>query len=335
MFFDVTTGLLTGGALGFVLQQGGFCMHSAFRSIVFEKDHSIFRAWLLALAIDMVVVNLLYELRVINIQIAPFFWLAAAVGGLVFGVGMVMAGGCMSGTWYRAGKGMLGSAGALVGYAVGAVSASVGLLRPVLAVLRGPVVDSFGEDLTIAHALPFGPMLSRWIVIGVAVVAIAVFLARAPEQKFVTGWKWAATGSAIGVIGFVSWLAPSVSGRDYGMSFTQPTVSIVRVVLSADSGGVSWVTFMVLGVPVGAFVAAIRQGDFALRLPTPRRFVQQAAGGVVMGIGAAVAGGCNIGHGITGLSVLSLTSLLATATTMAGVWLGTWVIFRTLRKQNA
>ena len=46
-----------------------------------------------------------------------------------------------------------------------------------------------------------------------------------------------------------------------------------------------------------------------------------------MGIGAGIAGGCNIGHGITGLSTLSLGSLLATVTTMGGVWAATGVIF--------
>jgi uncharacterized protein len=334
VFFDVATGLATGGVLGYVLQKGGFCMHTAFRSIVFEKDHSTLRAWLLALAIDMIIVNLLFEFRVINIQVAPFFWLAASVGGLVFGIGMVLAGGCTSGTWYRAGKGMLGSAGALVGYAIGATSVSGGLLRPVMDALRRPVIDFFGEDLSITHALPFGPVLSRWAVIAIAVAAIIYYLSRAPEQKFATGWKWPATGTAIGLVGVAAWLASTVSARDYGMSFTQPTVSIVRVILSSETGGVNWATFMVLGVPIGAFAAAVRSGDFAFRLPAPKRFVQQSVGGVVMGLGAAVAGGCNIGHGITGLSVLSVTSLLATATTMAGVWLGTWVVFRSLRKQK-
>ena len=122
MAFTVLSGLIIGIALGFALQKGGFCMHTAFRSIVFEKDHSVLRSWLLVLGINLIGVNLLYELRIINIMIAPFFWPAAIIGGLVFGGGMVMAGGCTSGTFYRVGKGMLGSFGALVGFSAGAAA---------------------------------------------------------------------------------------------------------------------------------------------------------------------------------------------------------------------
>ena len=50
---SVVSGLVVGFAGGFALQRGGFCMHSAFRSIVFEKDHSILRAWMLVLAMNI------------------------------------------------------------------------------------------------------------------------------------------------------------------------------------------------------------------------------------------------------------------------------------------
>ena len=331
MAFTVLSGLIIGIALGFALQKGGFCMHTAFRSILFEKDHSVLRSWLLVLCINMIGVNLLYELRIINIMIAPFFWPAAIVGGLLFGVGMVMAGGCTSGTFYRVGKGMLGSFGALVGFSAGAAAVSAGALRPAMDFLRRPILDVYGEEPTLANILPMDPAISRWIVVGLLSVGLGFYLTKAPKQKFITGWGWIKTGVIVGAIGLAAWLASSYSYRDYGMSFTQPTVSLVRLVLSNDSAGINWSTYMVVGVPVGAFLAALQSKDFALRLPAPRRFVQQTIGGALMGLGASIAGGCNIGHGISGLSALSITSLVATFCTMIGVWLGTWVIIRALR----
>jgi len=331
MLLTVISGLIIGLALGFALQKGGFCMHTAFRSIVFEKDHSVLRSWLLVLGINLIGVNLLYELRIINIMMAPFFWPAAIVGGLIFGGGMVMAGGCTSGTFYRVGKGMLGSFGALAGFSVGAAAMSVGALRPVMDLLRKPVLDVYGEEPTLANILPIDPIAARWIAIGVLCAAIVIYLFRAPKQKFITGWGWIKTGLVLGIIGVAAWAASAYSYRDYGMSFTQPTVSLVRLVVGGDSAGINWSTYMVLGVPVGAFLAALQSKDFSLRLPKPGRFVQQTSGGLLMGLGASLAGGCNIGHGITGLSVLSVTSLVATVCTMIGVWIGTWIIFRALK----
>lgn len=338
MLFTILSGLVIGVSFGFALQKGSFCMNTAFRSIVFEKDHSTLRAWLLVVAINMVGVNILYELRVINITIAPFFWPAAIAGGLVFGIGMVLAGGCTSGTWYRFGKGMLGSFGALLGFAFGATVMSVGALKPLMDALRNPVIDSYGEDLTIANIFPFDPLITRWVAIALIVLAIAAYLLRSPKQQFVIGWKWPITGLAVGILALLGWWASSFSNRDFGLSFTQPTISLVRLFINADTGGINWSTFFVLGVPVGAFVSAVISKDFALRLPSPARFLQQFGGGTLMGLGAALAGGCNIGHGITGISALSITSLTSTAFTILGVWAMTFFIYghaklRTAAKQ--
>ena len=107
---------------------------------------------------------------------------------------------------------------------------------------------------------------------------------------------------------------------------------VARVVRQDNLGPLHRSLILTLtGDAVGAFLAALQSKDFAFRLPTPGRFVQQTAGGALMGIGASIAGGCNIGHGITGLSALSVTSLVATVFTMIGVWSGTWIIFRALR----
>ena len=328
MLLTILSGLIIGIGFGFVLQKGGFCMNTAFRSIVFEKDRSIFRAWLLVLAINMVGVNLLYELRIINVTIAPFFWPAAIIGGVVFGVGMVLAGGCTSGTWYRFGKGMLGSLGALIGFAAGATMMSVGVFRPVMETLRKPVIDRYGAELTLVNIFPFDPLVTRWAIIGVLTLAILIYLLRGPKQQFVIGWKWYSTGLAVGLLALLGWVFSAYSQRDYGLSFTQPTVSLVRLLFNSDSGGINWSTYFILGVPAGALIAAILSKDFSFRIPSPGRFLQQMGGGSLMGLGAALAGGCNIGHGITGISTLSVTSITATAFTMAGVWAMTYVVYK-------
>ena len=334
MFLTVATGLGTGAVLGFVLQKGGFCMNTAFRSIIFERDHSMLRAWVLILLINMVALNLLEQFYVIFPLRAPFAWPALLVGGLVFGLGMVFAGGCVSGTYYRVGKGMIGSFAALIGFAAAATAVSVGVLRPALDFLRQTELEIAGEPPALFHLLPIDPFVSRWIVTAVLGGAAVVWLLKAPKQRFAIGWKWFPTSLAIAAISILAWYFSSLQGRDYGLSFTQPTISLVRWGLFADGGGINWATFMVLGVVVGATIAAIADREFSLRLPAPGRLVQQFCGGLLMGFGAAVAGGCNIGHGISGISVMSISSMFATVCTMAGVWLGTWIVFRVAKSQQ-
>jgi uncharacterized membrane protein YedE/YeeE len=324
----VILGLAVVIPLGYTLQRGGFCMNTAFRSLVFERDLSVFRGYVLILLINLVAVHLLDEFAIITITMAPFFWPAILVGGFVFGIGMVLAGGCTSGSCYRAGKGMVGSFVALLGFAIGATTMGWGLLRPVQVFLRGPVLDVYGQEATLYNIIPVDHPAVKWIVIGVATVLGGVWLLRAPKQKYQVGWGWRRTGLALGVLSVLAWIASGATGRDYGLSVTQPTVSLFRYFTAGEAGGINWGTYLVIGLVGGAFLAALVAREFSLRLPSPGRLLQQFGGGLLMGLGASVAGGCNIGHGITGVSVLAVSSLVATFFTILGVWAMTWVIYR-------
>ena len=332
MILTVISGLAVGFALGFTLQRGSFCMNTAFRSIAYEKDHSVLRAYVLALLINMVVVQLLDYFAIITITRAPFFWPALIVGGFVFGLGMVFAGGCTSGTYYRCGEGMLGSLGALVGFAFAASLFSVGPLSRLTALLRAPIIDRYGEELTLYNLFSSAPV-AQWIVTALLVAIGVIWLARAPKTRFQIGWSWQLTGSIIGGLAVAAWLFSAFSNRDFGLSFTQPTVSLARWLVAGDSGGLNWGTWMIIMVPFGAFTAARLSGDFSLRLPDPRRALEQIGGGLLMGAGAGIAGGCNIGHGITGISTLSLSSVVATLFTIGGVWAGTKLVYQRTRAQ--
>lgn len=85
-------GLLVGVPLGVVLHRGDFCMHSALREALSRPGYSV-RAYLLALAIQLAVVNALADLHFLRVPFPPVAWVAAASGGFIFGVGMVLGRG--------------------------------------------------------------------------------------------------------------------------------------------------------------------------------------------------------------------------------------------------
>lgn len=86
-------GLLIGLALGVVLHRGDFCMHSALREVLGRQPGPSLRAYLVALGVQLGVVNALAGLQLLQVPIPPVAAVAAALGGLVFGVGMVLGKG--------------------------------------------------------------------------------------------------------------------------------------------------------------------------------------------------------------------------------------------------
>src|SRR5882762_16830 len=116
-----------GLGLGLVLQRGRLCFAGAFRDLFLMRNGTMMRAIIVGLAI-MTPVFALIEARAVpepsfgaiaaGAHVVPL-GLNLAVGGLLFGIGMVVAGGCVSGTLYRIGEGYLASWASLIGILLG------------------------------------------------------------------------------------------------------------------------------------------------------------------------------------------------------------------------
>ncbi len=337
---SVISGIAVGLVAGYALQRGGFCMHTAFRSILFEKDKTLVYVWITILVINIPVLLLLEQVGVVFPARAPLTWQAGLVGGLIFGAGMVLAGGCVSGTFYRASKGMMGSVVALTGFVAGGLMMTSGVFAPFRRLLTRNEIAIAGEEASFFN-LPslvvpsyFASYGIRWVIVAIVVVPLVVVLIRAPRPRFAVGWKWPVTGLVFGAVAVGAWVFSSFEYRDYGLSIVGPTNALSNLLFTGDGGGINWAVWFLIGLPPGAFVAAWRGGDLSLRVPSAPRLLQNLIGGVVMGWGASLAGGCNIGHGITGLSVLSLGSVWATAATLGGVWLTTAVVYRVVGRRG-
>jgi uncharacterized protein len=99
-------------------------------------------------------------------------------------------------------------------------------------------------------------------------------------------------------------------------------------------GSPSWwrIAFLLALIP-GATVAARQAGGWWLRGEVPLRYVQLAVGGSLMGAGARWAGGCNLGHGLSGMAQLNLSSALVVASMIAGI-AATRVVQRRVRDRG-
>ncbi len=135
-------------------------------------------------------------LGLVEVPVRPFRWLANILGGLLFGVGMILSGGCSGSTWYRVGEGAIGAWVILLGFAMGATTANVGALAPLRSWLQSRELELRLGDAP--PTLPSALGLPPWLVIAVLGAAALIWLARGPREPEHGKWAWPLTGAAVG-----------------------------------------------------------------------------------------------------------------------------------------
>jgi uncharacterized membrane protein YedE/YeeE len=349
-FGFITSGLLLGIAIGFVLQRGRMCMNTAFRDSIFIKDLTLFRSYMIALVIMIVGANILNDMGIVKLAVQPFYPLANIIGGYVFGLGIVLTGGCGSGVWYKVGEGQFNAIVAVVGFFTGIHATATGILSPVYKLLKSvrvPVADHnfptlwhiFGDDMAI-----------KWIVIAVVVIAIGIFILKGKpfspgKQK---GFSWPLTGVLLGIIGVAAfWVSMTWEGFPRGLSFTTPTGELFSTLLTGEAMSpdhplvrvfpmydlgpftITWASIFIIGVPLGAFISAKILKEFKWKVPPVEELLTVLGGSLMMGFGATLGGGCNIGQGLTGVSTMAIGSIIALICMILGNW--TMVYFKFIK----
>ncbi|MFI5375746.1 MAG: YeeE/YedE family protein [Candidatus Rokuibacteriota bacterium] len=319
--------LATGLAFGYVVERGGFCLTRALSNALLMRDGAILRAWVLALLVAMVGVEILETLSLVDVPLRPLRWLSNVVGGLLFGAGMIVSGGGPGSAWYRVGEGAVGAWVVLLGFAIGGTTAGLGILSPVRELLQKPILTTAdGGAPTLASLTGLSP----WIVIAALGLAGGAWLLRGPREAESGRWPWPASGATVGVMIVAGWWASTFGERPGGITFAANTGHLLTYPLVGYPSRVTWSMLTAVGVAVGAFVAAWRAGQFGWRLPAPASLVRIFCGGLLMGAAALVAEGCDFNQGLTNSATLALGSLLTFASMCAGGCLTIWVLF--LRK---
>lgn len=305
----LVTGLLVGLAFGFVLQRGRFCVNTAFRDIIFINDLTMFRAYLLALIVAILGANLLEDIGIIEggLRRQAFAPIANIVGGYIFGLGIVLAGGCGSGVLYRVGEGLMAAWVALLGFAIGIITTMYGVLNPVFTFLKSFRVEIGGVINPALWDVFGGGMFAKWVTIVVVLVIMGIVVLKGKpfEKGPAKGYKWSLAGLLVGIIAVIAWWASAFwGGNARGLSFTGPTADFFMAVLTRDSRAPAdpmfdfwglfnstWSAFYVIAVPIGAYLSARGLKEFKWKTPGAEELLTVFLGSLMMGFGASVAGG--------------------------------------------
>ncbi len=339
-----------GLAFGAVAQRTHFCTMGAVADIVNLGDWTRMRMWVLAIGVAMIGFNAMVGAGWIDpansIYAAPeLLWLSHIAGGLIFGIGMVLASGCGSKTLVRVGGGNLKS---LVVLFVMAASAYA-TMRGVLAVARVATLDAVvvalptGQDLPslLAHATGAS---RRWLALGVGaglgLLLLAWVLAHPEGRRGEVLLAGLGIGAVIvgvwwvsGRLGYLpehpqtleqSFLATN-SRRMESLSFVAPVAYTMDwLILFSDTSRVLTLGIVTtLGVVLGSAAVALASGSFRWEgFAGTEDTANHVVGALLMGVGGVTAMGCTVGQGLSGVSTLALGSFLALGGILVGGVLG-------------
>ncbi|MCR6490835.1 YeeE/YedE family protein [Amycolatopsis sp. OK19-0408] len=301
----IVAGALAGVGMGYVLQRAQLCFRATFSGVL-QRRFLLARGWLLGVAISSVGLSALFSTPLgdgLN-QGLPFAPVADVVGGAVIGVGMAVAGTCVSGLFFKLGSGMLGCLTGIGGWAVGELVA-----RHV--VLPGPILLPGGSGATFPAVL--GVPRPAFALAFLALVAGVLWMWRSSDRPRPRHWDWPITGVALGAVTIAGWVLAGAAGADFGPS----TVGAVAAFAVGEPNW--WLTAFLLGIVAGGALAARVTGDFQVRGEPRVRYLRLVAGGFLLGAGGWLAGGCNLGHGLSGVAQLNVASWVVVAAILGGL----------------
>lgn len=333
-------GLIIGFAFGAVVYRTNYCAMGSLSDIHNFNDWRRFRAWILAAAVALLGSQLLHSIGVVALErsmylASSFNWFGYIAGGLIFGVGMVFAGGCPSRNLARAGGGDLRSLLTLIVLGLVAYVTIAGLLAPVRAGLEGATAFSLGaagqgvSDLVSAvTGISRGSMrFVATMLIGVGGLAYCFV-----DDHFRKSPIHIMSGVAVGLTVVAGW---AVTGLAYDDMATRPVPPISLTYIRPTGDTLQWLALFtatpapgfgvasVFGALLGAFAVAMAMGRFRLAtFSDTNDTVRNLMGAAMMGVGGVMALGCTVGQSITGVSTLALGSFVTFGAIVAGGFYG-------------
>lgn len=335
---------------GFTAARTNFCTMGALSDIVNMGSWTRMRTWMLAVAVAMLGTAFLsatgqVDLAKSVVQRPLLPWLSLLMGGVLFGVGMTIAGGCANRNLVRLGGGSIRSLVVLTFLAIASYMTLKGLFGQWRASWLDPVrfdLAAFGwTDSSLATAVGkatgLAPRVALPLTVAVVAAALLVFVFK--DRRFRVNKVQVVGAVVMGAVIAAGWY---VSGHlGYGenpetletvyfatnsrtlesLSFVGPLAySLEMLLLWTDKSlHLTFGIAAVLGTIAGAALHALSTRSFRWEgfasLADLRR---QLAGAVLMGAGGVTAAGCTIGQGLSGVSTLAIGSFIA----VAGIALG-------------
>jgi uncharacterized protein len=329
-------GLVTGLAFGAIVFRTNYCAMGALSDMHSFGDHRRFRAWILAAATALPGAQLLQLADVVALDKSMYLqpvvnWFGNIAGGLIFGFGMVFAGGCPSRNLSRAGGGDLRALVVLIILGLFAYMTSAGIFGPIrvgveqlTSFAAGVETQSLGDMLS---ALTGMERRTSTIIFTVALTAVALaycFL----DFRFRNSLQHVVSGIGVGLTVVAGW---ALTGLAYDEMAARPVAPISLTFVRPAGDALQWLMLAtatpvpgfgvtsVFGALLGAFAMALAMGRFRIStFSGTHDTLRNMLGAALMGMGGVMALGCTVGQSVTGVSTLAVGSFLTFAAIVIG-----------------
>lgn len=332
-------GLIIGFILGVVVFRSNFCTMGSVSDMVTFGDYRRFRSWVLAGAVAAIGAYLLQQAGIVELDKSMYLsptldWLGNVVGGLLFGFGMVFAGGCASRNLVRLGSGDLRSLFVLIVMGIVAYMTIGGIFGPLRADLSQRTALSLAawgignQSIGLILAKLTGLSAAFASKFSIAVIVLGMLYYCFKDESFRSSSNHVFAGVVIGLCCAAGW---AITGMAYDELAAQAVAPVSLTFVRPSGDTLEWLerytaakvpnfgVASVLGVLIGAFVASWSAGRFAVTtFADPGDTLRNMFGALLMGVGGVMALGCTVGQGITGISTLALGSFLTFASIVAG-----------------
>jgi uncharacterized protein len=330
-FYIAWGGLLIGTVFGFIIYRTNFCTMGSISDILSFGDYSRFRAWLLAGATAIIGVGVLQALGVMNpadaMYMTPNFgWAANVVGGSMFGLGMVLSGGCISRNLVRAGAGDLRSLMVLMITGVFAFMTIGGIIGPLRVSLFAPVtadltelgLQTQGLGEMVGYLTGLNRETTTWAVLALVSGGILIFCFK--DARFRKSTRDMVAGFGIGLCVVAGWFLTGLAQDEFAdvpvalisLTYVRPTGDTLDYLMRFTAlGPPGFGVVTLLGAMLGGFLGAVSMKrlhliTFADKNDSWRNMV----GAALMGVGGVLALGCTVGQAMTGFSTLAMGSII-------------------------
>src|SRR5699024_347459 len=140
-------------------------------------------------------------------------------------------------------------------------------------------------------------------------------------------WHPFFTAVLVGLIAILAWPLSAATGRVAGLGITTPSANILQFAISGDMSFINWGVFLVLGILLGSFLAALGSREFRFRMPDAKTGMTSFLGGNLMGFGASLAGGCSIGNGLVMTAMMTWQGWVSLLFIILGTWTASYFVF--------
>lgn len=311
-------GALVGVVFGAAAQRSKFCLRAATVEVAEGHLGQRMAIWLIAFAAALFFTQGAITAGWLDVsearQIAATGSMSGAViGGLMFGVGMILARGCASRLLVLSATGNLRALVTGLVVTLVAQSAYRGVLAPAREEIAGLWTVSGGgsRDLMVALGLAHGQVA---LIGGVALAGALVFARRRG-----VGWIDSLAGVVVGGAVALGWgLTYTIAQTSFeiipisSVTFTGPSTDTLMALVTERSLPLSFGIGLVPGVFLGSGLSALLIREWKLERFGPETPMERyLIGAILMGFGAMLAGGCAVGAGVSGGAILASTAWAA------------------------